>query len=176
MLDLAGAAGGEGEEEEEEEEEEEGAGAGAGEEECVAFFMSPFLAEGAEALEVESMASRASAPLDLFAAAAAEEESPWAAAVFFFFKFRGFRESVFLSDENEKGASKRTNEKALTISWKPRRRRQKDPPSQSFLTESHAADQQGRNDHALDHFESFPVSVVKKKRRGGRPALNFLET
>ena len=86
VLDLAGAAGGEGEEEEEEEEEEEGAGAGAGEEECVAFFMSPFLAEGAEALEVESIASRASAPLDLLAAAAAAE-SPWAAAVFFFLVF-----------------------------------------------------------------------------------------
>jgi len=73
---LAGAgAGGE------EEEEEEDAGAGAGEAGAV-----PLLAEGAAGLDAESMASRASAPLDLLAAAeAAAEESPWAAAVVFCF-------------------------------------------------------------------------------------------
>ena len=74
---LAGAgAGGE-----EEEEEGEDAGAGAGEAGAV-----PLLAEGAAGLDAESMASRASAPLDLLAAAeAAAEESPWAAAVVFCF-------------------------------------------------------------------------------------------
>ena len=71
---LAGAGG-------EEEEEEEDAGAGAGEAGAV-----PLLAEGAAGLDAESMASRASAPLDLLAAAeAAAEESPWAAAVVFCF-------------------------------------------------------------------------------------------
>ena len=87
MVDL-GAAGGEGAEDDE---EEAGAGAGEEEEEEVEFFMSPFFAAGAEALEVESIASRASAPLDLLAAAAAaEEESPWAAAVFVFQVFEVF--------------------------------------------------------------------------------------
>jgi len=72
---LAGAgAGGE-------EEEEEDGGAGAGDAGAV-----PLLAEGAAGLDAESMASRASAPLDLLAAAeAAAEESPWAAAVVFCF-------------------------------------------------------------------------------------------
>ena len=71
VVDLGGEGGGGEEEEEEEEEEEledEGAGAGAAAAGLeVELPKSLFLAVGEEALEVESMASKASAPFDLLA-------------------------------------------------------------------------------------------------------------